>query len=599
MRPTRPVAALLCIAAVLGVVPAVAAGAGCDYPVTMEDATGTDVTLTEPPDRIVTAGASTDQTLWRIGAEDRVVGMWVGFSHLPHADDRTEVYGGSLTDALDDETVVGLSPDVVLASNVVTDAEIGELRSKGLTVYKFRKASDLAFLYDKTRTTGALSGHCSGADRAVRDMEDRVDVVERTLSYTDRPRVFYHMSPGLYTVGSDTFTGAALTKAGADNIAADAGISGWGQITEEQVVESDPEWILTTPYTSIPESLENTTAVQSDQTHEIPSRYLNQPAPILVDGIEELARTFYPQAFDLFDGQDDTAPGAGRQSVDLDRTDASLTVTLPDDRSERSVVSIAAEDVDLKLQFGPTASGDVTVARVSPVDVPALRSPGEPVTTWRIEPEDTVSVGTTELTFNVDPGRLDELGVAAEDLAVYHRLDGDWEALLTRSESTEEGVNVSAVTQEFSVFTVAATSDPVARITLPDDGVEAGETVTLDATASSTRYGAIRDVGWQVGDERYAGETANVTFEDTGTHEVALTVTTHAGLNATATTTVTVENAEQTDVAADEVAESPNGSTTDGSANESRQDTPGQPGFTAAAAIGALLTMLAAGRTAR
>lgn len=597
MRRTRIAAIALCIATLAALGTGVAAGAGCDYPVTVEDATGTNVTLDAPPDRIVTGGASTDQTLWTIGAEDRVVGMWVRFSHLSGAEDRTEVYGGSFTNALDDETVIGLSPDVVLVSNVVTDAEVGELRSKGLTVYKFRTARDLPFVYEKTLDTGALTGHCTGAEQTVDDMQERVQVVEKTLSYSDRPRVFYNMG-GMHTVGSDTFTGSALAMAGADNIADDANISGWQQISEEEVLEHDPEWILTTPHASIPDSLENTTAVQKNQTHEIASRYLNQPAPILVDGIEELAETFYPDLFDTFKYWWEYDTGSGIRRINLTDPGQNHTVTIPNNESRREVITAIADDVGLTMRFDASASGDVSVARVSPIDVPALRSPGEPVTTWRIESEDSGSVGTAELRFRIDRETIEDHDVDAADLAVHHRRDDGWKVLPSKTESTNTTVNVSAVTEEFSVFTVAATSAPVARIGLPADRVEPGVTVTLNASASSTRYGSIDDVEWRVADERYVGETVDLTFDEPGEHEIASTVTNRAGLNDTATATLTVDAPDDPDGSATDAAEPTNASATDETADDAEEETPGQPGFTPAVALVAMVATLALTRRA-
>ncbi|ESS07711.1 MAG: hypothetical protein A07HB70_00253 [uncultured archaeon A07HB70] len=48
---------------------------GCTFPFSETDATGTEVTVDAPPDRVVTLGASAAQTMWEIdSAREKVVG---------------------------------------------------------------------------------------------------------------------------------------------------------------------------------------------------------------------------------------------------------------------------------------------------------------------------------------------------------------------------------------------------------------------------------------------------------------------------------------------------------------------------------------------
>ena len=65
--------------------------ADCGYPYSAEDATGTEVTLEERPERITTLNPSAAQTMWEIGGEDQVVGVTQYASYLEGADERTNV----------------------------------------------------------------------------------------------------------------------------------------------------------------------------------------------------------------------------------------------------------------------------------------------------------------------------------------------------------------------------------------------------------------------------------------------------------------------------------------------------------------------------
>lgn len=124
-------------------------------------------------------------------------------------------------------------------------------------------------------------------------------------------------------------------------------------------------------------------------------------------------------------------------------------------------------------------------------------------------------------------------------LARYH--DDRWHLLETRVlETTAEDVLLEAETPGFSYFAVVATSEPTAAMSIDPETVAAGETVTLDGSDSTDRYGTIESYEWTVGDETATGETATVTLEADGEYEVTLAVTNDAGATDVATTTVTV-----------------------------------------------------------
>src|SRR6056297_2951893 len=94
------------------------AQSNCSFPVSTTDATGTEVTIDSKPERIVVLQPSDAQLVWEIDAQDRVVGM-PKTQYTSYLDDRsgkTNVKNEDLS--VDTEQVIGLQPDVVLASNI-------------------------------------------------------------------------------------------------------------------------------------------------------------------------------------------------------------------------------------------------------------------------------------------------------------------------------------------------------------------------------------------------------------------------------------------------------------------------------------------------
>lgn len=272
----------------------------CEYPVSVTDATGETVTLEEPPERIVALNPSDANTVFEIGADDRLVGMPVGDGTARlDAEGQTDITEDDGF-TVDSETVVGLEPDVVLAGNVTSEEQIEQLRDAGLTVYHFSEATSLEDVAENVAIAGTLSGECDGATETITWMDQRLDILESAVADVDHPKVYYMMGGG-FTAGEGTFQHGAMTAAGLDNVATAADIEGWGIISDEVVVDEDPDWILRTDgqfQPEIPESLEDTTAVQNEQFVTVDANDFSQPAPRIVFAMESLIETVHPDAYD-------------------------------------------------------------------------------------------------------------------------------------------------------------------------------------------------------------------------------------------------------------------------------------------------------------
>lgn len=495
-----------------------AAPASCGFPYDATDATDTNVTVVEEPDRIVSLGASASQTLWEIGAEDDVVGMTPYGDYLAGADDVPTVQSGF---TFQTDEIVNLSPDIVLAPNIVFQPTVDQLRAANLTVYKFPAAADIEDVEQKTQRIGRLTGHCYGARRTNAWMTRSIEAVEERIAGTDRPRVFYHLI-GDVTAGSSTFVHDAIVTARGENVAAEAGITFYAEYSDDVLIQHDPEWILTAESTPVPDrpAFAATTAVESGQTLDIRDRYVSQPAPRVVYAVRRMARAFHPDAFARSDQ-------AARTNVTARNRSAAETT-----------------------RYANATSGNVTVdlegARHAEVDVEILSDPGDgaPGTTvgsWRLTPTETARNRSATVTFSVPRARLDAVGATVDELAAFRRRGGDWTRLRRiGANATGDGAALTVRTPGFSVFTVAAVSTPRASFPAPDDAVVTGRSVTFRADRSEPIHGRIVSYEWTAGDASSTGPSFTTTFQEPGRHEVALTVRTAANLTDTATATVDV-----------------------------------------------------------
>ncbi|UPV99417.1 PGF-CTERM-anchored ABC transporter substrate-binding protein [Halorussus gelatinilyticus] len=327
------------------------AQSNCSFPVNATDATGTEVTVEQSPERVVTLGPSAAQTMWEIGGKSQVVGVTKYSSYLNGTESRANVSGAGRT-YVNVEKVVAQEPGLVLAANVISNETVGKLREAGLTVFKFAEAKSVADIYAKTNLTGELTGNCAGAAETVSWMKDRISTVREATEGESSPSVFVSQGGG-WTAGNGTFVGNVVELAGGSNVAAEANITGYAKISEEVIVEQNPEWIVQIgalggyPQT---EAYNGTAAVENGQIVTVSSENISQPAPRVVYAIVKMAKSFHPEAFADANATTTTATAttestetANTETTTKTTTDAPAT-TSEGAMQEATTTSTAADD---------------------------------------------------------------------------------------------------------------------------------------------------------------------------------------------------------------------------------------------------------------
>jgi len=309
----RPVAVLAVLLVVAASAPAGAAPAGttadvaatqedCSFPVTMTDASGTEVTLEERPDRVTTLLPSAAQTMWEIGGEAQVVGVTRYATYLDGAESKANVSAGF---SISVEKVIGTEPDLVLAPNGTSQDLITALRDAGVIVYSFETAESIDDVRDKTTLIGRLTGNCEGAARTNAWMTANVEAAGEATAGVERPRVLYPLGGG-YVANTDTFISEIIEVSGGQNVVGEANLTlAYPQVSDEVLLELDPEVIITTEsnaYLLAQEPYASTPAGQNERTVRVDVNYLNQPAPrSVVYATRNLTTGFHPDAAESAD----------------------------------------------------------------------------------------------------------------------------------------------------------------------------------------------------------------------------------------------------------------------------------------------------------
>ena len=279
--------------------PAPAASA-FDRPRTVEDSGGTAITLDAPPTRIVSYSPGATEILFAIGAGDRVIAT-DEFSDFPAAAQALQKLAYSSPDP---ERALALDPDLVLMAGQQRE-QVEQFRGLGMTVLFVEEAETVEGVLDKIELFGQITGNEDQAEELVAEMRERIDAITAELADVEQgPRVFFELTPDLYTVAPNTFVGDLLTLAKAENVAAGAE-SPFPQIGAEAILAADPEAVLLADG-EFGESLATVcarpgwdaiSACTNRRVHAVDGDLTSRPGPRVVDGLEQIASLLYPERF--------------------------------------------------------------------------------------------------------------------------------------------------------------------------------------------------------------------------------------------------------------------------------------------------------------
>ena len=267
-----------------------------DTSITLVDMMGREVKLDKPAERIVALTASDCEIIYALGAGDLLVGRGEWCDYPAEVFNVTSVESGGNTNI---EQILALNPDVLVMSTMAqTEEQAKQLEDAGVAVV-INNAQDIEGVYTSIEILGKLLGKDEEASAIVNGMKTQfADIEANKLDGTKT--VYFEVSPlqwGLWTAGSGTFMNEVAEMVGLKNCFGD--LEGWAQISEEQVLERNPDYIVTitmyygegpTPEEEIMSrpGWENVTAVQNAAILNLPNNELSRPIPRIADGAKML-----------------------------------------------------------------------------------------------------------------------------------------------------------------------------------------------------------------------------------------------------------------------------------------------------------------------
>jgi len=271
----------------------------CEFPVELEDASGETVVVEEEPERVIALQPNAAQHMWSIGAQEKVVGMPVNqfTAYLNGSENRTNILNDE--GFSDPETVVDLEPDLVLAPDIVPDETVETLRDANVTVYRYPLINSFEQMYATVEDVGLLVGEFEGAAETTASVAGTIQAIEAAVEDEESPRVYYEFFQ--FTASPGTIDHEVITRAGGENIVRESDFDpAYGQLSDELLVERDPEWLVLQEGAQIPDSeaLQQTTAVQEDQIIRIDSNFISQHGPRTLEPLRTIAEALHPEAIE-------------------------------------------------------------------------------------------------------------------------------------------------------------------------------------------------------------------------------------------------------------------------------------------------------------
>ena len=198
-----------------------------------------DVTITKPPQRIVSLLPSLTETVCALGQCDKLVGV-DRYSNWPERIAKVPRMGGGIDPNI--ESVVATKPDLVLMATSARGAE--RFAALGLTVLALEPRSHADVQRVMRIVAQALDVPVAESDRVWRHIDAAVNAAAQSIpAQAKGQRVYFEVSRAPYGASESSFIGETLHRLGARNILP-ASLGPFPKINPEYVVRAQPDIIM-------------------------------------------------------------------------------------------------------------------------------------------------------------------------------------------------------------------------------------------------------------------------------------------------------------------------------------------------------------------
>ncbi|OEF95902.1 ABC transporter substrate-binding protein [Desulfuribacillus alkaliarsenatis] len=279
------------------------------------DQAGREVELPMVAERVITTWRPSTSLLFAIGGQEKLVaadthstrnpfllGVYPEIGDVPAIGNRR---------GLNLEEMVAAEPEVVfLWQGTDTEPVIGHLNQQGIAAFVLipETADDMK---EAVRIVGDIIGMQAEAEEVISYYNEIIaDIADRIkdVPASERRTAYMAGSGGLFnTIGKEYYQHFLIESAGATNVSGELEGYGWQDVSAEQLVAWNPDYIFATQFFDddlietirSQAGLRTVTAVREGNLYKFPANITSWdfPEPLSALGILWMAKTMYPDQF--------------------------------------------------------------------------------------------------------------------------------------------------------------------------------------------------------------------------------------------------------------------------------------------------------------
>lgn len=258
---------------------------------------GTKYIVSKEPSKIVSLAPDITETVFRLGAGNKLVGRTQYCNYPPEAKKVKEV--GTMYEP-NIETVISLKPDLIMAATHYKEDVIKKFQTAKITTFVKNSPNRLEDSYKDILVIGNIVNKNYEARALASTMREKVNYVSMLTKSISKPSVYFVVGTGEggeYTHGDNTFVNDIIVATGGVNSAKDS--EGY-KYTVEKLVKNNPEYIFGGSWAkdTMNKSSNYLTlkALKNNNFIVIDEDVFNRPSERLVtDGLKTILKAIHPE----------------------------------------------------------------------------------------------------------------------------------------------------------------------------------------------------------------------------------------------------------------------------------------------------------------
>ncbi|MBE6038856.1 MAG: ABC transporter substrate-binding protein [Anaerofustis stercorihominis] len=288
----------LCILMVFGMAACTSGDGGKDGAISVTDSHGTQITLEEPADVIVSVAPNITEILYEIGAGDAVKAKSTWCNYPAEAAD-VEVIGDQYT-GINIERIIEMQADIVIISGSTAAGATEALAAANIPVcnFEFDTVDDV---YEAIEKLGVLTAKNDEAKNLAEKLKNDLAELKAKCADTEKRSVFVDWG-GLFSSSKMDFFGNLIQELNAENIAYDYDYTS-PQLSAETVIEKNPDVYIVTSaeeFFEKPAGFDEIAAFKNGEVHYIDyydplCDMVSRQGPRFVEGLKAIAKMIHPE----------------------------------------------------------------------------------------------------------------------------------------------------------------------------------------------------------------------------------------------------------------------------------------------------------------